>query len=240
MRRKPIRTRADESRQKILLAAIQEFGERGLAGARTADITRVAGVNKALLYYYFRDKETLYRAALSEVAAQVAGSALAVLNADGSPGERLLRFTLQHFDRVLCRQAFQALMQQEMVRFHQGRRSAIPIITKKAFMPIFKRAKQLAQEGILSGELCEVDVMQMLYAALGANVFYFLSAPIISLIEGVDPLGPEAIPVRRRATVEFLGQAIFVNRRRGAQLAQHVLETMPRPEIAPLPEKKTA
>lgn len=240
MLRKPIQTRSDESRDRILRAAIQEFSERGLAGARTADITRAAGVNKALLYYYFRDKEALYQAALSEVAVHAADSALAVLNGDGSPGERLLRFTLQHFDRVLCHQAFQSLMQQEMVRFRQGRRSAISIIAKKAFAPIFERAKQLVQDGIRSGELCGVDVMQMLYSALGGNVFYFLSAPMIGLIDGVDPLGPEAIPVRRRVTVEFLGQAVFVDRQRGAQLAQRVLDTMPVPETALPPEKRTA
>jgi AcrR family transcriptional regulator len=63
----PTRTqteRADQTRARILDAAIHEFSENGLAGARTEQIAEEAGVNKALLYYYFKGKEELYVAAL--------------------------------------------------------------------------------------------------------------------------------------------------------------------------------
>ncbi len=63
----PIRTqseRADQTRARILSAAIRQFSQNGLAGARTEQIAEEAGVNKALLYYYFRGKEALYTAAL--------------------------------------------------------------------------------------------------------------------------------------------------------------------------------
>src|ERR1700689_993599 len=98
----------DPSRERILQAAIREFSEHGLAGARTGAIAAAAQVNKALLYYYFRDKEALYTAALEEVAGKVAGDAIAVLELGCSPGERVLRFALQHFDRILVRQGFQS------------------------------------------------------------------------------------------------------------------------------------
>src|SRR6267154_134608 len=54
------RGQPEESRAAILQAAAQEFAEHGIAGARTDAIAREARVNKALLYYYFKDKETLY------------------------------------------------------------------------------------------------------------------------------------------------------------------------------------
>src|ERR1700742_3005308 len=128
----PRNNRNDRSRERILQAAISEFSEHGLAGARTRSIATAAQVNKALLYYYFRDKEALYASALEEVAGKVAGDALAVLALDCSPGERVLRFALQHFDRILCHNGFQALMQQEMVRFRTGQSNAMAIIAKKA------------------------------------------------------------------------------------------------------------
>jgi AcrR family transcriptional regulator len=53
------RGRPEESRAAILQAAIREFSREGVAGARTDAIARAAGVNKALLYYYFKDKEEL-------------------------------------------------------------------------------------------------------------------------------------------------------------------------------------
>ena len=61
------RGRPEESRAAILQAAVSEFSREGVAGARTDAIARAAGVNKALLYYYFKDKETLYGAVLDQV-----------------------------------------------------------------------------------------------------------------------------------------------------------------------------
>lgn len=232
--------RSDQTRQRILQAAIREFSDHGLAGARTGAIADAAQVNKALLYYYFRDKEALYTAALGAVAAKVAESALAVLDLDCTPGERMLRFALQHFDRILSQQGFQALMQQEMVRFRQGQSSALRILAKNAFEPMFLRVQQIAQEGIRSGELCNVDWMQMMYAALGANVFYFLSAPMVQLMGcDADPLNPGAMAARRSAAIQYLGQTIFINRKHGARLAEIVLTSTPMPESG-IPERKTA
>jgi len=232
-------SRADQTRHRILQAAIREFSEHGLAGARTGSIAAAARVNKALLYYYFRDKEALYAAALEEVAEKVAESALAVLDMACSPGERMLRFALQHFDRILCQQGFQSLMQQEMIRFREGRGHALRILAETAFAPMFRRAQIIAEEGIRCGELCDVDWMQMIYAALGANVFYFLSAPMIRLIGAGDPLEPAAMAARRNAALEFLGQSIFVDRRQGARLAKRVLAAVPMPQTLSS-EKKTA
>ena len=53
------RGQPEESRAAILMAAINEFAEHGIAGARTDAIARSARVNKALLYYYFKDKDAL-------------------------------------------------------------------------------------------------------------------------------------------------------------------------------------
>ncbi len=231
--------RSDQTRSRILEAAIREFSDHGLAGARTGAIADAAQVNKALLYYYFRDKEALYAAALEAVALKVAGSAIAVLDLDCSPGERMLRFALQHFDRILSQRGFQALMQQEMIRFREGQSNSMRILAKSAFEPMFRRVQQITQEGIRSGELCDVDWMQMMYAALGANVFYFLSAPMVQLMGDVDPLQPSAIPVRRTAAIEYLGQTIFTNRKHGARLALAVLASTPMPESG-FPERKTA
>ena len=53
---------ADRSRAALLAAALDEFAERGFAGARVADIARRAGLNKQLINYYFGSKEGLYLA----------------------------------------------------------------------------------------------------------------------------------------------------------------------------------
>src|ERR1039457_3178585 len=128
--------RADKTRARILDAALQEFSAHGLAGARTEQIAAAAGVNKALLYYYFESKENLYLAALEMISAKIRDRTLAVFLRESSPGERVLRSALEHFDRILTQHEFQGLMQQEMIRLHKGESGALPILVTRVFAPV--------------------------------------------------------------------------------------------------------
>jgi TetR/AcrR family transcriptional regulator len=222
---------SDKSREKILRAALHEFSTHGLAGARTDAIADSAKVNKALLYYYFKNKESLYAAAFEEVLDGVIKNTFAVLESKCTPGEHLLRLALNHFDRILTQHEFQSLMQQEMVRFHHGKATSIPRLVREAFTPLLKKIEEAVQQGIRSGELCKIDWMQVMYSTYGANVFYFMSAPMMRLSLSVEPFGPANIEFRRNAAVHFLGNALFVDRAHGAKLVRRVLAAMPMPAI---------
>lgn len=225
------RDRADQTRKKILRAAIREFSAHGLAGARTDLIAESAKVNKALLYYYFKSKSGLYEAALEEASGMVAERTLAALDPKFSAGERLLRATLNHFDRILTQRDFQSLMQQEMVRFRQGGTGVMPLIVKKLFKPLLENLRETVLEGIHTGELCQADWLQVVYSMLGPNVFYFLSAPMMRLALPVHPFDKAEIASRRKAAVRFLGNALFVDRAHGAKVAKRVLASMPMPQV---------
>src|ERR1700742_2040210 len=82
----------EESRAAILQAAMREFSREGVAGARTDAIARAAGVNKALLYYYFEDKETLYGAVLDQVFGGLRAAIEEALSCDLPPREKLLAY----------------------------------------------------------------------------------------------------------------------------------------------------
>ena len=60
----PVARDPENTRGRILNAALQEFSARGFAGARVGAITRRAQVNKRMLYHYFHDKEGIFRAVL--------------------------------------------------------------------------------------------------------------------------------------------------------------------------------
>ncbi len=57
-------------------------------------------------------------------------------------------------------------MQQEMVRFRHGKSTAIPHLAGKVFAPLLKKMQQAVQQGIRTGELCNVDWMQVMYSIL--------------------------------------------------------------------------
>lgn len=223
--------RSAETRGRILEAALKEFAANGLAGARTETIAAAAGVNKALLYYYFESKEKLYAATLEMIAERIRDRSMAVLERGTSPGERVLRAALDHFDRILTQREFHSLMQQEMIRLHKGEDAQISILAKRIFAPLHERFRALMGEGMESGEMIDADTRQVMLAAIGGNVFYFLSAPMWRITESFEPFEAEALKARRIAIVEFLGQAIFKDRKRGAELAAKVLADTPMPEL---------
>jgi TetR/AcrR family transcriptional regulator len=222
---------SDKTREKILRAALQEFSAHGLAGARTDAIAESAKVNKALLYYYFENKESLYTAAFEEALRSVLKNTLAVLDTKCTPGEHLLRLALNHFDRILTQHEFQSFMQQEMVRFHHGKSTSIPLLAGKAFAPLLKKIEDAVRQGIRAGELCKIDWMQVMYSSYGSNIFYFMSAPMMRVSLSFEPFDPATIEFRRKAAVQFLGNALFVDRAHGARLVRRVLTAMPIPNV---------
>ena len=227
--KRPEHEKSERTRARILRAAVRHFSQFGLAGARTGAIAEAAGVNKALLYYYFKNKSGLYDAALEDASGHVMESATAALQGGKSAGESFLRFTLNHFDRLTTQHEFQSLMQQEMVRIQRGESKGVPVLARAVFQPLMEAAREVICEGIRSGELCSADWLQILYAALGANVFCFLSAPMMRLVLPFDPRSPRALESRRRLAVEFLAQALFRDRAHGASLARRVLADAPEP-----------
>src|SRR5258706_676039 len=82
-RARPSRTRRDgDTEQRILDAAHIVFLRRGTAGARTQEIAKEAGVNSALLHYYFRSKERLAEAVFRHAAGQLLPNAVRILGSD--------------------------------------------------------------------------------------------------------------------------------------------------------------
>src|ERR1051326_2047926 len=85
----------------ILKSALEEFAHEGVTGARTDEIARRAGVNKALLYYYFKDKDGLYAAALEQVFSGLNVRVMTVLeDSRMPPRQKLLRYVEAHFDYI--------------------------------------------------------------------------------------------------------------------------------------------
>jgi AcrR family transcriptional regulator len=75
-----------QTQQRILEAALQEFAAKGFAGARVDVIARRARINKRMLYHYFGDKEGLFREVLRR---KIAERSAWLANAPDEPSERL-------------------------------------------------------------------------------------------------------------------------------------------------------
>ena len=214
----------EAARAALLHAAMEEFAAQGETGARTDAIARAAGVNKALLHYYFGTKEALYGAVLEEVFTGVVESFGAVLQGPGTAGERLLRYDLAHFDRLAGSGTFARLLGHELMRARAGQASHIPRIVKLCFGPLHDLLCAALAEGIQSGELRDQPAGSSVWSLTGVNVFYFISAPFFREISGRDPREPELLARQRVALLDLAATVLFADPHQGRLLAQTLLE----------------
>src|SRR5246500_285610 len=151
------RGQPEESRAAILQAAAHEFAEHGIAGARTDAIARQAHVNKALLYYYFKDKETLYGAVLDDAFSGLKETVLRVLDGNESPRNKIMAYVGAYFDFIASNQLYPRLMQREMMRAREGQSQHIDKVVKEYIQPIFVRVSELMRMGIAQGAFRPVN-----------------------------------------------------------------------------------
>jgi TetR/AcrR family transcriptional regulator len=203
------RAQPEESRAAILKAAAKEFSEHGIAGARTDAIARAARVNKALLYYYFKDKETLYGAVLDNAFIGMKEKVLAVLDSDLAPREKILAYAGTYFDFIASNPMYPKLMQREMMRAREGHPEHIDRLVKTYFIPIYSRVGELIRNGIAEGAFRKVDAVHFVPSMLAIIIFYFSSAPVMQRIVHFNPLTPERIAERRVAVLDFISHALF-------------------------------
>jgi TetR/AcrR family transcriptional regulator len=203
------RGQPEESRAAILQAAAQEFAKHGIAGARTDAIARAAKVNKALLYYYFTDKETLYGAVLDNAFSGMKTNIFKVLDSDLPAREKIMAYAGAYFDFIASNQIYPKLMQREMMRAREGQSDHIDRLVKTYLQPIFRRVGELLHRGIAEGEFRKVDPAHFVPSMVAMIVFYFSSAPVMQKIVRFNPLAPQRIAERRAAVLDFIAAALF-------------------------------
>lgn len=224
----------EQSQRAILEAACREFAAEGVAGARTDAIAKAAGVNKALLYYYFRDKESLYGAVLQHALGDLLERLMRVLEAEGSASYRVLAYAATHFDFVCAHPEYRRLIQFEMMRAGTGSSPHFAKLIETFFRPLMKKVISVLQEGIDSGEFRQVQPQQFLQSMVSVIVFYFTALPAIRAMSPVDPLAPEALQQRRVAILDFISGALFEDRSSAARVAAEVLRDI-QPATLPAP-----
>ena len=208
-KRAPKSRQPERARLAILKAALEEFAQEGMSGARTDHIARAARVNKALLYYYFHDKEALYGAVLDQVFSGLAERINEVLDRDLPPREKVLAYAAAHFDYIAASPLYPRVVQREMMRAGRKGSPHIRNIVERYLRPVQGRLGELFKAGMASGDFRRVDAPHFVFSIVAMNVFYFSSAPVIALLSHANPLAPEAVAARRAAVLDLVAAALF-------------------------------
>lgn len=197
--------RSTDTRAAILAAAEQIFAKSGLAGARTDAIAVSAGVNKALLYYYFKSKGGLYEAVVEDHFREFNRQALEVLAAPGAARTVLLRYVSLYFDFISARQRYAALYQQLMT----ARGGPLERLVRKYFVPRSAAFNKLLERGIRDGEFRHADARHTAISIVGLIVFYFSAAPVLQLLGHADAYSVATLRRRKQEVLEFIRHGLF-------------------------------
>ena len=187
--------------------AEQIYAEHGLAGARTEAIAEAAGVNKALLYYYFKSKEDIFEAVIGSQLREFGQQVEKALSAEGPAGPILLRYISYHFDFIGTHPHYPRIFQRMMM---EGDRRLERIIREHS-LPLSKMLVALLTRGMNSGEFRPLDPEHTLVSIAGLTGHYFNIAPAIRAISGKDPYSKTNLAKRKAEVLNFIRFALFRN-----------------------------
>jgi TetR/AcrR family transcriptional regulator len=206
-RREARHRNSSETRATILEAAERIFAEAGLEGARIDAMAAAAGVNKAMLYYYFKSKDGLYRAVLEANVEEFHRLAEEVLSSEGSAGSIVLRYVDNHFNFIGARPYYSRLFQRLIMAGDRG----MERIIKTYFVPLSKKLIALIEHGVRSGEFRSLDARHTAISLIALTVFYFNAAPMARKIGNIDVFDPAEQAQRKEEVLKFIRFALFRN-----------------------------
>ncbi len=186
-----IQPNRDSSELRILAAAREEFIDRGLRGARMQSIADRAGVNKALVHYYFRSKEKLYDAVLQDMMRTIVGALQGALPADAAETDlrTLLRKIVTAYITTFQRNPnFPRFIIRELA--DGGTR--LPALIDAGIMTAGvypRRIYGLLVAGMERGTIRTIKPVHFLLNLLGMCVFTFIARPILTLVNERATLG---------------------------------------------------
>jgi len=169
--------------EKIKNAARTVFYKKGYAAARTRDIAEEAGINLALLNYYFRSKEKLFNIIMTETLSGFIQRMIVVLNDETTTLEKKTELIAsKYIDLIIKEPEVPTFIISEIRNNPDMLLEKIPLkeIVNKS---IFFKQHQKALEG---NESIESNPLQFLMNLMGLIVFPFIAKPLIMGISGIN------------------------------------------------------
>src|SRR5919199_393974 len=196
------------ARDAILDAAEALFARQGFAATTIKQIGAAAGVNSALLYYYFDDKETLYREMLRRIMSGFVNVGSALLAQASSPEEGIRALVHMQSEVMTSRPQVPRLIARELVD-HEAAHAEQEIARLAA--STFKTLCGLIEQGQRAGVFRRDLVPQFAAISVVSQVIYFnIARPAVGILLGYGPKGvpPETARAFADHAAEFAIAAI--------------------------------
>jgi len=214
-RKKPVATRkkitkplpADIStEEKIMQAAKKLFTQKGFAATRTRDIAEEAGINLALLNYYFRSKEKLFNIVMMDNFRQfIKGISVNLLDETATIEQKIAKVVTAYIDFLTRHPDLPLFILNEI----RGNPSRIVQELSAEIGPIRSHFLRQLQEAGRQGKIAPIDPFHFIANMVGLTVFPFVGRPLLQRVTGVNDQQFMAFMEERKELVPLWISAIM-------------------------------
>jgi len=184
--------------ERIKAAARKVFHQKGYAGTRTRDIAEEAGINHAMLNYYFRSKEKLFGIVMMETMGQFFKGVGVILNDEStSLEEKIEQVVANYIDLLLEEPELPTFM------FNEVRTNPEPFIAHTPIRETLQDsalARQYA-EAVAQGQVREPNLFHTVLNVLSMVIFPFIAQPVFVALELMDKETYKALMLQRKALI---------------------------------------
>jgi len=191
--------------EKILAAAKKVFLKEGMAGARMQDIADEAGINKAMLHYYFRSKEKLFEKIFTELSQHFFPRLVKIFESDEPLFRKIESFVVEYIDQMRQTPYLPIFVLNEVNRQPEA-------FIKKMMgdrRPPIKKFIDDVQAEVRNGVIKPLNPLQLLLNIISLCVFPFVARPMFQMVTSIDKAMFEKIlEQRKREVSKFIIDAI--------------------------------
>lgn len=196
------------SEELILNAAVKVFTRKGYTGARMEEIAKEAGINRALLHYYFRDKETMFNIIFETKFKEFFTGMFGVFQSNASLTEKI-RSIIDHEITVLSKHP--DLARFVIMEIAQQPDRLIQFGQKLGFNPrmMLQNFQKEIQQNVQEGKIRPIDGRQLLMNIISICIYPFVAKPIIKTMMQMDEnTFMDLMEKRKKEAYEFIINAI--------------------------------
>ncbi len=176
------KTKDENTEEQILVAAKTVFQTKGMDGARMQHIADEAGINKAMLHYYFRSKQLLFEAVFNQAFSLLAPQLNIILNDESSIEDKIKNFTVDYTTFMMKHPYLPNFIIQELNR----NEDFILKLKENTGFPNLDKFKAQVDAEINDGLLNPIDADQLFVNIIALNIFPFLGKPLIKAFTNKD------------------------------------------------------
>ena len=196
------------SEERIKAAARKVFHQKGYAGTRTRDIAEEAGINHAMVNYYFRSKEKLFGIVMLETMTFFFKGVSTILNNENtSLEEKIEQVVANYIDLLLEEPELPTFM------FNEVRTNPEPFVANTPILQALERsvlARQYA-EAVAQGRITEPNLIHTVLNVISLVIFPFIAQPIFTALSRTDKEAYKALMLERKKLIpQWVKAMLFV------------------------------